>query len=131
MRRVLIPMNRRTHFPAVYCALFIAVAQSDTLIYLYMLADFGTLLGCIMGGVIGDRIGRLRTMIIGGLWVILGTALQCSAQNIAWSVHSSRLAALISFLALRMLCARVINGIGTGYLNAIGMHITIIYYAHV
>lgn len=63
---------------------------------------FGTLLGCLMGGVLGDRLGRLKAMLIGGLWVMLGAALQCSAQNIAW-----------------MLCARVINGIGTGILNAI------------
>ncbi|TFK79381.1 general substrate transporter [Polyporus arcularius HHB13444] len=63
---------------------------------------FGTLLGCLMGGVLGDRLGRIKTMIIGSLWVLIGAALQCSAQNIAW-----------------MCCARVINGIGTGYLNAI------------
>ncbi|KAL6303340.1 general substrate transporter [Sparassis latifolia] len=63
---------------------------------------FGTLLGCLMGGVLGDRIGRIRTMMLGSLWVLIGAALQCSAQNIAW-----------------MLCARVVNGIGTGHLNAI------------
>ncbi|RPD77302.1 general substrate transporter [Lentinus tigrinus ALCF2SS1-7] len=63
---------------------------------------FGTLLGCLMGGVLGDKIGRIRTMLVGSLWVLVGAALQCSAQNIAW-----------------MCCARVINGIGTGYLNAI------------
>ncbi|KAF8983617.1 general substrate transporter [Cyathus striatus] len=62
----------------------------------------GTLIGCLMGGVIGDRVGRIKTMMIGGIWVIIGAALQCSAQNLAW-----------------MLCARVINGIGTGHLNAI------------
>jgi MFS family permease len=63
---------------------------------------FGTLLGCLMGGVLGDRLGRIKSMFIGGLWVLLGASLQCSAQNIAW-----------------MLCARVVNGIGTGILNAI------------
>ncbi|KIJ61771.1 hypothetical protein HYDPIDRAFT_96054, partial [Hydnomerulius pinastri MD-312] len=62
----------------------------------------GTLLGCLMGGAIGDRLGHIKTMAIGSLWVLLGAALQCSAQNIAW-----------------MCCARVINGIGTGHLNAI------------
>ena len=35
-------------------------------------------------------------------WVCVGAALQASAQNIAW-----------------MLCARVVNGIGTGCLNAV------------
>ncbi|KAL1673849.1 general substrate transporter [Schizophyllum commune] len=62
----------------------------------------GTLIGCIIAGVLGDRIGRIKTMLHGCAWVVLGAALQCSAQNLAW-----------------MLCARVINGIGTGYLNAI------------
>jgi len=63
---------------------------------------FGTLLGCLMGGVLGDRVGRIKTMMIGSLWVLIGATLQCSAQNLAW-----------------MLCARVVNGIGTGFLNAI------------
>ncbi|KZT00617.1 general substrate transporter [Laetiporus sulphureus 93-53] len=62
----------------------------------------GTLLGCLMGGALGDRIGRIKTMILGSVWVLAGAILQCSAQNITW-----------------MLCARLINGIGTGYLNAI------------
>ncbi|THH12444.1 hypothetical protein EW146_g7693 [Bondarzewia mesenterica] len=63
---------------------------------------FGTLLGCLPAGILGDRIGRRKTMMIGAAWVLLGAALQCSAQNLTW-----------------MLCARVINGIGTGFLNAI------------
>ncbi|KAM5540968.1 hypothetical protein V8D89_005279 [Ganoderma adspersum] len=63
---------------------------------------FGTLLGCLIGGVLGDRLGRIRTMILGSVWVLFGAALQCSAQNIAW-----------------MCCARIVNGIGTGHLNAI------------
>ncbi|KAJ3738699.1 general substrate transporter [Lentinula detonsa] len=62
----------------------------------------GTLIGCVIAGSLGDRMGRLKTMYIGCLWIMLGAALQCSAQNLAW-----------------MLCARVINGIGTGFLNAI------------
>ncbi|KAI0077013.1 general substrate transporter [Panus rudis PR-1116 ss-1] len=63
---------------------------------------FGTLLGCLFGGIIGDRLGRIKGMMIASLWVLFGAALQASAQNIAW-----------------MCCARVINGIGTGCLNAI------------
>ncbi|KAA1475741.1 general substrate transporter [Dentipellis sp. KUC8613] len=62
----------------------------------------GTLIGCIPAGIIGDRLGRIKTMIIGGVWVLIGAALQSSAQNLGW-----------------MLAARVINGIGTGFLNAI------------
>ncbi|TFY83473.1 hypothetical protein EWM64_g544 [Hericium alpestre] len=63
---------------------------------------FGTLLGCLPAGMLGDRIGRIKTMLIGACWILLGSALQCSAQNLGW-----------------MLAARVINGIGTGFLNAI------------
>ncbi|PCH43224.1 general substrate transporter [Wolfiporia cocos MD-104 SS10] len=63
---------------------------------------FGTLLGCLIAGVLGDRLGRIKTMAIGSVWVLVGAALQCSAQNLAW-----------------MCCARVVNGIGTGFLNAI------------
>ncbi|TFY63951.1 hypothetical protein EVJ58_g2943 [Rhodofomes roseus] len=63
---------------------------------------FGTLLGCFIAGSLGDSIGRIKTMLIGSVWVLLGAVLQCSAQNVAW-----------------MLCARLINGIGTGHLNAV------------
>ncbi|KAI0321931.1 general substrate transporter [Amylostereum chailletii] len=63
---------------------------------------FGTLIGCLPAGWFGDKIGRIKTMAIGAAWVMLGAALQSSAQNVAW-----------------MCCARVINGIGTGFLNAI------------
>jgi len=62
----------------------------------------GTLFGALLAGILGDRIGRIKTMMLGSLWVLVGAALQASAQNITW-----------------MLCARVINGIGTGFLNAI------------
>ncbi|GIC84515.1 putative MFS monosaccharide transporter [Aspergillus udagawae] len=62
----------------------------------------GTLCGCLLGGWIGDSIGRIKTIASGAVWAILGAALQCSAQNHNW-----------------MICARFINGIGTGILNAI------------
>ncbi|KIY52251.1 general substrate transporter [Fistulina hepatica ATCC 64428] len=62
----------------------------------------GTLIGALIAGVMGDRIGRIKTMFHGSLWVCFGAALQCSSQNLAW-----------------ILCARIINGIGTGYLNAV------------
>ncbi|KAK9479790.1 general substrate transporter [Lipomyces japonicus] len=63
---------------------------------------FGTLLGCVLGGWIGDKVGRIKAISFGCLWAIFGAALQCSAQNIAW-----------------MCCARLLNGVGTGILNAI------------
>ena len=49
-----------------------------------------------------QRIGRKRSMMLAAAWVCVGAALQCSAQNAAW-----------------MLCARLVNGIGTGCLNAV------------
>ncbi|KAF7585600.1 hypothetical protein BBP40_010493 [Aspergillus hancockii] len=62
----------------------------------------GTLFGALLGGWTGDRIGRIKTIATGAIWATLGAALQCSAQNHNW-----------------MICSRLINGIGTGILNAI------------
>ncbi|POS70984.1 hypothetical protein DHEL01_v210621 [Diaporthe helianthi] len=62
----------------------------------------GTLLGCLLGGWVGDKVGRIKTIAFGALWAIVGAVLQCSSQNHDW-----------------MICARVVNGIGTGILNAI------------
>ncbi|KAK4687899.1 hypothetical protein P7C73_g2219, partial [Tremellales sp. Uapishka_1] len=62
----------------------------------------GTLIGALAGGWIGDRIGRIRTIALGAAWGVFGASLQCSAQNHTW-----------------MICARLINGWGTGILNAI------------
>ncbi|EFQ27917.1 uncharacterized protein GLRG_03061 [Colletotrichum graminicola M1.001] len=62
----------------------------------------GTLVGCLVGGWFGDRYGRLKTIAAACIWSILTAALQSAAQNANW-----------------MFCARVLNGIGTGMLNAI------------
>ncbi|KAK8007743.1 GTP cyclohydrolase-2 [Apiospora arundinis] len=62
----------------------------------------GTLCGCLLGGSIGDRLGRIKTIGVGAVWAIIGAVLQCSAMNHQW-----------------MICARLVNGIGTGILNAI------------
>ncbi|EME40821.1 hypothetical protein DOTSEDRAFT_90925 [Dothistroma septosporum NZE10] len=62
----------------------------------------GTLSGCLLGGWVGDKVGRIKTIALGSCWAILGAALQCSAMNSDW-----------------MICARAVNGIGTGILNAI------------
>jgi sugar porter (SP) family MFS transporter len=62
----------------------------------------GTLVGCLVGGSIGDRHGRIKTIFLGAAVAVVGACLQCSAMNAAW-----------------MICARLINGWGTGILNAI------------
>ncbi len=62
----------------------------------------GTLMGCLVGGSFGDRYGRIKTIGLGAGWAVIGAALQTSAQNHTW-----------------MICARLINGWGTGMLNAI------------
>ncbi|KAK5709343.1 hypothetical protein LTR17_019856 [Elasticomyces elasticus] len=62
----------------------------------------GTLLGCLLGGSIGDRYGRINAIGFGSLWAVLGAVLQCSAGDHAW-----------------MICARIVNGVGTGILNAV------------
>jgi MFS family permease len=62
----------------------------------------GTLVGCLVGGSIGDRYGRIKTIFLGAAVAVVGACLQCSAMNAEW-----------------MICARLINGWGTGILNAI------------
>ncbi|EUC55913.1 MFS monosaccharide transporter, putative, partial [Rhizoctonia solani AG-3 Rhs1AP] len=74
-------------------------AKQGGIVAIYYL---GTLIGCLLGGMIGDSIGRVKTVVVGCAWSVFGAALQCSAQNVPW-----------------MVCARLINGIGTGHLNAI------------
>ena len=59
-------------------------------------------MGCLVGGWVGDKFGRITTIAIGALVAIVGAALQCSAQNVDW-----------------MLVSRLITGFGTGMLNAI------------
>lgn len=62
----------------------------------------GTLFGAFLGGWVGDKQGRIKTIALGAIWAVLGASLQCSAQNHSW-----------------MICARAVNGIGTGVLNSI------------
>ncbi|KAF4967061.1 hypothetical protein FSARC_5352 [Fusarium sarcochroum] len=62
----------------------------------------GTLVGCFVGGSIGDRYGRIKAIFVGALVAVIGASLQASAMNVEW-----------------MICARLINGWGTGVLNAI------------
>lgn len=63
---------------------------------------FGTLVGCVFGGLHSDSQGRIKAIALGALIAIFGAALQCSAEQAAW-----------------MCGARFVNGIGTGILNAV------------
>ncbi|EHY57952.1 MFS-type transporter oryC [Exophiala dermatitidis] len=62
----------------------------------------GTLVGCLAGGAVGDKYGRIKTIAIGAAVAIIGASFQCSAQGIDW-----------------MIVSRVVTGFGTGMLNAI------------
>ncbi|KAI7846924.1 general substrate transporter [Circinella umbellata] len=62
----------------------------------------GTLIGALMGGYVGDRIGRIKCVVVGCIIALFGAALQTAARNVPW-----------------MICSRIITGIGTGHLNAI------------
>lgn len=46
----------------------------------------GTLCGALLGGWVGDRIGRVKTIAVGCGWAVLGAALQCSAMNHEWMI---------------------------------------------
>lgn len=58
--------------------------------------------GCFLGGTIGDDYGRIKGIALGAAIGIVGAALQCTAQNVPW-----------------MCVARIVNGLGTGVLNAV------------
>lgn len=46
----------------------------------------GTLVSALVGGWVGDKIGRIRTIALGAAWAIVGASLQCSAQNHIWMI---------------------------------------------
>lgn len=56
----------------------------------------------MVGGWFGDKYGRIKTIALGAAWAVIGASLQTSAMNHTW-----------------MIFARLINGWGTGILNAI------------
>lgn len=61
----------------------------------------GTLIGCFMGGYVSDKLGRIKSLGFDAAWGIIGAALQCTAMSPTW-----------------MIVSRLINGVGTGILNA-------------
>lgn len=46
----------------------------------------GTLAGCLLGGWVGDKVGRIKTIAFGCVWAIIGASLQCSAMNPDWMI---------------------------------------------
>ena len=56
----------------------------------------GTLIGGLVGGWLGDEIGRIRTTLIACTVAIIGAAFQASAMQITW-----------------MMFARIVTGLGT------------------
>ena len=44
----------------------------------------GTLIGALLAGSLADRAGRIKAVVFGSMWALLGAVLQASAQNIAW-----------------------------------------------
>jgi sugar porter (SP) family MFS transporter len=63
---------------------------------------FAAMFGCFIGGWVGDKIGRRRGVLIGGVICFLGGALQAGSHN-----------------ANMFICARVISGLGIGFINSI------------
>lgn len=63
---------------------------------------FGTLIGCVIGGIFSDRQGRIKAIALGANIAIFGAALQCATQQMSW-----------------MCGARFVNGIDTGILDAV------------
>ncbi|KAK5459901.1 hypothetical protein LTS15_004030 [Exophiala xenobiotica] len=63
---------------------------------------FAAMFGAFIGGWTGDKLGRRRGVFIGGVLSFLGGALQTGGMN-----------------ANMFLCARVISGVGIGFINSI------------
>ena len=62
----------------------------------------GTLIGALVAGSLADRCGRVKAVVFGSMWALLGAALQASAYNITW-----------------MCCGRVIAGVGVGAIDCV------------
>ncbi|KAL8894875.1 MAG: hypothetical protein Q9192_003993 [Flavoplaca navasiana] len=62
----------------------------------------GTLIGALIAGSLADRMGRIKAVVFGCLWALLGAVLQASAYNITW-----------------MCFGRVISGVGVGAIDCV------------
>jgi len=62
----------------------------------------GTLIGALVAGALADRCGRIKAVVFGSLWALVGAVLQVPAQDIS------------------MMCvARVIAGVGIGAIDCV------------
>lgn len=63
---------------------------------------FGAMFGCFFGGWVGDKYGRKKGVFLGALLCMTGAALMCGSVN-----------------SNMFICARVIAGLGIGFINSI------------
>lgn len=63
---------------------------------------FGAMFGAFVGGWLGDKLGRKKAAFIGAVLSLVGSALQCGSIN-----------------SNMFICARVISGLGIGFVNNI------------
>ena len=63
---------------------------------------FGAMFGGFIGGWFGDKFGRKRGAAVGAAFSLVGSALQCGSIN-----------------ANMFICARVISGLGIGFINVL------------
>jgi MFS family permease len=42
--------------------------------------------GCLLGGWISEKVGRIKVIALGAVWAIFGAALQTSAKNPDWMI---------------------------------------------
>ena len=43
-------------------------------------------MGCLLGGWIAEKVGRIKVIALGSIWGVFGASLQCSAQNSDWMI---------------------------------------------
>ncbi|OMH85464.1 High-affinity glucose transporter [Zancudomyces culisetae] len=65
------------------------------------ITTLGSLVGSMLSGHLSDKISRKRTIILGGIIMIVGSAVQSSAVNV-----------------ILLICGRLISGLGVGLLSA-------------
>ena len=79
----------------------------------------GCLVGCMLGGWIAEKVGRIKVIALGAIWGVFGASLQCSAQNSDWMICGKDCQVKRCEHSAERQTARLINGIGTGMLNVI------------